>query len=96
MQTQNIGQQAQNQQTAQAMQNRMKEPPQVITTKDYNYLTDALSWELGAVKKLHHFANKAQDAQTKNFIKKGVEMHQRHYNMLLKHLEPANSANKLQ
>jgi len=83
-----------NQQQA-GLQNRMPEPPQVITTKDHQYLTDALSWELGVIKKFNRFTQETQDAKAKNLMKKAAQVHQKHYGILLKHLNPANSAAKL-
>lgn len=91
MQTQDINAQ----QMGKGMQNRMPEPPQIITSKDLSYIRDALSWELAAVKKFNHFAQEAQDEKTKSVIEKVEQVHQKHYNNLLKHLNPANSANKL-
>ena len=91
---QTVGQQQMGQVAGQ-QQTRMSEPPQIITTKDMAYLQDALSWELDVIKKFNHFAQETQDAKTKNLIQKSAQMHQKHYNMLLKHLNSANSANKL-
>lgn len=92
------GQQAgQGQQMGQAMQqNRMPQPPQIVTTKDLLYIKDALSWELDVIKKFNHFSQEAQDQKVKNLIKQASQMHQKHYQVLLKHLNPANSANRLQ
>lgn len=105
MQQQNIrpGQQRSGQATGQQQmgqvagqqQTRMPEPPQIITTKDMAYLQDALSWELDVIKKFNHFVQETQDAKTKSLIQKSAQMHQKHYNILLKHLNPSNSANKL-
>ena len=78
-----------------AMQNRMPEPPQVITTKDHLYLTDALSWELDVIKKFNHFAQETQDTNAKNLITRAAQVHQKHYSILLKHLNAANSSAKL-
>lgn len=86
----------QQQQAGQVMQqNRMPQPPQIVTTKDLLYLKDALSWELDVIKKFYHFSQEAQDSKVKNEINKAAQMHQKHYQVLLKHLNPANSANKL-
>lgn len=96
MQTQNPGLQGQQQAAQAAPQNRMSEPPQLITIKDLNYLTDSLSWQLAVIKKLNSFAQDSQDTKVKNQLKKAVQMHQKHYSILLKHLNPNNSASKLQ
>lgn len=89
-------QQNQNQQMGQTTQNRIPQPPQVITTKDLSYLKDAMSWELDVIKKFHHFAQETMEPKTKNLIKKSAQMHQKHYGILLKHVNPVNSASKLQ
>lgn len=67
---------------------RMSEPPEIITNKDLLYLQDALSWELLASKKAHHFASESQDPQIKQQLEHLAEVHQRHYQMLLRHLQP--------
>lgn len=68
----------------------MKEPPQVITVKDHNYLTDMLSWELNAMKKCSHFAAECSDPDVSNALNEAGQMHQRHYQMLLKHCQINN------
>jgi len=89
--------QTQQPQAAQSMQqNRMTEPPQLITIKDLNYLTDSLSWELDIIKKFNHFERESQDTKVKNCLKKAAQMHQKHYSVLLKHINPNNSASKIQ
>lgn len=72
-------------------QPQMMTPPRVVTTKDYLYLKDALSWELLAAKKSYHFANECSCQQTKQLLNKAGQMHQRHYNILLKHLQTNNN-----
>ena len=68
------------------------QPPQVITTKDCLYLKDMLSWELIAMKKCYHTAQECMDPQIKQAIDKAGQMHQHHYQMLLKHLQHDNNA----
>lgn len=70
----------------------MMQPPQVITTKDYLYLKDQLSWELIAMKKCHHFAQECMDVEIRQAIDKAGQMHLRHYQMLLTHLQNNNIA----
>ncbi|CAM3598118.1 hypothetical protein [Marinicrinis lubricantis] len=67
-------------------------PPQVITTKDCLYLKDQLSWELIAMKKCRHFANECSDPEIKQAIDQAGQMHERHYQLLLKHLQNNNTA----
>ncbi|MGM0881720.1 MAG: ferritin-like domain-containing protein [Bacillota bacterium] len=68
----------------------MMKPPQVITTKDYQFLKDQLSWELLAMKKCRHYAQESTDPEIKQAIDKAGQMHQRHYQLLLKHLQNNN------
>ena len=44
--------------------------------------------ELLASKKAHHFASESQDPQIKQQLEHLAEVHQRHYQMLLRHLQP--------
>lgn len=68
-------------------QNRMNQPPNVITTKDLMYLKDAMSWELLATKKCSHYASLCQDPEIKQQINEVGQMHQRHYNQLLQFVQ---------
>ncbi|GGE07085.1 hypothetical protein GCM10011571_05390 [Marinithermofilum abyssi] len=61
-----------------------------LTTKELNYLKDALSWELLAMKKCHHYAQECQDPQLKQLIDRTGQLHQNHYQQLLQHLNAAN------
>ncbi|RIW38903.1 hypothetical protein D3H55_00690 [Bacillus salacetis] len=73
-------------------QGAMQQPPQVLTTKDSLYLNDMLSWNLLAMKKAYFAAGHCQDAELKAEINKCGEMHQRHYEQILSHLNPDNPA----
>ena len=73
-------------QSSQAQQNIMPQPPNVMSTKDHLYVTDMLSWNLLAMKKAYHFANECADQEIKLVIEKAGQMHQRHYEKLLTHL----------
>ncbi len=64
----------------------MPEPPQQVTVKDSLYLTDMLSWNLLAMKKAHFFAQQCQDQEIKQALNKCGQMHQKHYQQLLRHL----------
>jgi light-regulated signal transduction histidine kinase (bacteriophytochrome) len=70
----------------------MMQPPQVVTIKDCLYLKDQLSWELIAMKKCHHFAQECIDIEIKQALEQAGQMHQRHYQLLLKHLQNNNTA----
>lgn len=82
----------QTQQQGQQQQPTMQVPPQVITTKDHIYLKDQLSWLLLAMKKCHHYAQECTDTQIAQAIDQAGQMHQRHYMLLLKHLQNDNTS----
>jgi hypothetical protein len=81
----------QQQTQGQPQQPVMMETPKVITTKDCLYLKDQLSWELIAMKKCHHTALECQDPEIAQAIDRAGQMHQRHYQLLLKHLQNNNT-----
>ncbi|CAM4351206.1 hypothetical protein L1N85_24725 [Paenibacillus alkaliterrae] len=81
----------QNQTQQQQQNNMMQVPPQVITIKDSLYLKDQLSWEILAMKKCRHFAQECSDQEISQMIDKAGQMHQRHYTLLLKHLQNNNT-----
>ncbi|MCH5585705.1 hypothetical protein MK805_12190 [Shimazuella sp. AN120528] len=58
-----------------------------ISSKDLQYLSDEMSWELIAFKKCHHFAGEVQDQQIKAAIDKIGAIHQQHYQALLQCLQ---------
>ncbi len=72
-------------------QQRMKEPPAVLSTKDLAYLTDAMSWELLTMKKCHHFAKECNSVKIQQTIEKAGKMHEEHYKILLKHIDPGKT-----
>ncbi len=74
----------------------MKQPPKMVSTKDSLYLKDMLSWNLLAMKKAHFFAAQCQDQQVVQALNKYGLMHQRHYNTILTHLDPAKQSQQLQ
>lgn len=69
----------------------MMTPPSVITGKDLLYLKDGMSWLLDAMKKCSHFAGEVQDPQIKQAMNQIGQLHQRHYNLLLKHCQNNNT-----
>ena len=66
----------------------MKQPPEMVSVKDSLYLTDMLAWNLNAVKKAHFFATQCKDPQIIDALNRCGLMHQRHYDTILKHLNP--------
>lgn len=76
----------------QTQQPVMMEPPKVITTKDHLYLKDAMSWMLVAMKKAHHFSQECSDPELKQALDQVGRIHERHYGILLTHLQNNNTA----
>jgi hypothetical protein len=72
--------------TMQNQQGIMQQPPGIISTKDSLYLTDMMSWNLLACKKAHFFASQCQDQELKAEAEKCGQMHERHYQTLLGHI----------
>jgi len=64
------------------------QPPELLSTKDTLYISDALSWELLAAKKAHSMAQDCQDPQIQQKLEQLCQMHQQHYQVLLSHLQP--------
>ncbi|MEJ6951389.1 hypothetical protein [Natronospora cellulosivora (SeqCode)] len=83
--------QAQRQEESYQRQERMSRPPACITTKDLAYLKDALSWELLAMKKCNHYAQHCKNEEIRKTINTAGKVHQRHYKMLLMHLNPSKT-----
>ncbi|KMK77580.1 hypothetical protein [Alkalihalobacillus pseudalcaliphilus] len=64
-----------------------QEPPAILSTKDSLYLTDMLSWNLLAMKKAHFYAQQCTDQDIKQALEQAGQMHERHYQTLLPHLQ---------
>ncbi len=77
-----------NQYQYQQKQQQFSEPPEIITNKDLLYLQDALSWELIASKKAYHYSMESENHQIKQHLEYLANVHQRHYQTLLEHLQP--------
>ncbi|WP_102344972.1 hypothetical protein [Bacillus sp. Marseille-P3661] len=82
--------QQQPQNTQNQQQGVMQQPPTVITTKDELYIKDMLSWNLLAMKKAHFYANQCTDPDVKAALDQAGQMHQRHYQKILGHLQNPN------
>ncbi|WP_338471897.1 hypothetical protein R4Z10_03785 [Niallia sp. XMNu-256] len=67
-----------------------QQPPDVITTKDSLYISDMLSWNLLAMKKAHFYAQNCQNPELKTEMERCGQMHQRHYERILNHLNTQN------
>lgn len=64
----------------------MTQVPEMVSTKDQLYITDMLSWNLLACKKAHFFAQNCQTPEIQAALEEAGQMHQRHYNKILNHL----------
>ncbi|MTH53905.1 hypothetical protein GKZ89_10860 [Bacillus mangrovi] len=79
------------QEPMQNQSNAMTQPPEVVSVKDHLYLQDMLSWNLLAMKKAHFFAEQCQNQELKMELEKAGQMHSRHYQTVLSHLQPNQS-----
>ncbi len=75
----------------QNQQSLYQQPPAVISSKDAMYLTDMLSWNLLSMKKAHFYAEHCQDQELKTAFDRCGQMHQRHYESILTHLNGQTS-----
>lgn len=64
----------------------INQPPNVVSTKDQLYIADMLSWNLNACKKAHFFAQQCENQDVKSALDEAGQMHQRHFQKILKHL----------
>ena len=80
----------QQQQNQMQQQGVMPQPPTVVTSKDHLYITDMLSWNLLAMKKAHFFAQQCTDPEIKAALEQAGQMHQRHYQKIMSHLQNQN------
>jgi hypothetical protein len=83
-----IPQQQSQQQNKQGIRQQYQGQYAQLSTKDFNYLKDHLSWELLAAKKCAHYAAECQDPQIAHLINQVGQMHERHYNALLQYMNP--------
>ncbi len=63
------------------------EPPKMISTKDFSYFKDMMSWNLLAAKKMNWAAQNCQLPDLKKEFETAEQMHTNHYNELLKTLK---------
>ncbi|QSS99461.1 hypothetical protein IMZ31_15460 [Pontibacillus sp. ALD_SL1] len=84
----------QNQTNAQNQTNIMPQPPTMVSTKDQLYISDMLSWNLMASKKAHFYAGFCQNPELKAALEQAGQMHQRHYEKMLQHLNEKPSPNQ--
>lgn len=64
-----------------------QEPPKMISSKDLQYLSDMLSWNLLASKKMNWAAENCQLPDLKKEFQTAGQMHSKHYDEILKLLQ---------
>lgn len=52
--------------------------PQIISTKDFAYLSDMFEWNYNAFKQVSHFINEVNDNEVKNLLERVKNMHEDH------------------
>lgn len=61
----------------------MNKVPKMISTKDLDYICDALNWNLTNVKKTHHYIKESEDDEIKEIFEKVAEIFNNHYEFLI-------------
>ncbi|WP_028976023.1 hypothetical protein [Sporolactobacillus terrae] len=62
------------------------QPPAILSTKDFLYIEDMLSWNLEVIKKAHAYATMCQDQDVVQAMNRTCQLHMRHYQAILNHL----------
>lgn len=57
--------------------------PDMISTKDLDYIADMFEWNFVLAKKLHHFANEAKDPEVKELFNNFKSVHKENCEILL-------------
>lgn len=52
--------------------------PQIISTKDFAYLSDMFEWNYNAFKQVNHFMKEANDSEIKELLERVKNMHEDH------------------
>ena len=61
----------------------MNKAPIMISTKDLDYISDMINWNLNACKLARHFSNEVTDESIKSLLLQVSNMHSLHYEKLL-------------
>ncbi|MCQ2009363.1 MAG: hypothetical protein ABF629_10460 [Sporolactobacillus sp.] len=62
------------------------QPPAILSTKDFLYIEDILSWNLEIIKKANAYASLCQDQDVIQAMNRTCQLHMRHYQNILNHL----------
>ena len=68
----------------------MNTVPEMISTKDLAYISDAIEWNYNAAKKVHYFETIVGDVEIKKELKKIYKMHKKIAENMLKLLGGKN------
>lgn len=66
---------------------KLKEVPNIISTKDLSYIKDMLNWSLTIAKKAKHYSELTEDKEIYDFFNKVNKVHKKHYEYLIQILE---------
>lgn len=61
----------------------MNEVPNIISTKDLDYIKDMLKWNFVLVKKANFFMEVITDDDTKKVIEKVIKVHKNQYEKIM-------------
>lgn len=53
----------------------MKQVPDMISSKDLDYISDMFNWNFNASKVAHHFSEESTDEDVKQILHEGALMH---------------------
>ncbi len=65
------------------MQKTFETVPNIISSKDLDYLSDMFEWNYGALKKAYNAASQVQDTDLKNMLERGIQLFQNNMNNIL-------------
>lgn len=61
----------------------MNKVPKMISTKDLDYICDAINWSLTSAKKVNHYFEETEDEEIKDVFEKTKEILADHYEFLV-------------
>lgn len=57
--------------------------PQMISTKDFAYLSDMFEWNYQAFKQINHFVSEVKDEEIKELLERFRNMHEDHLHFII-------------
>jgi hypothetical protein len=61
----------------------MNKVPKMISTKDLDYICDAINWNFTNAKKVNHYFEETEDEEVKDALEKTKEILTDHYEFLV-------------